>query len=66
MVLGLEKMMSYRMEEPNDIDDLDAFWEETSSDEQEVIIMELRDALQMYLKFSTVEDLMRLVVNEVL
>ena len=58
--------MSYRMEEPNDIDDLDAFWEETSSDEQEVIIMELRDALQMYLKFSTVEDLMRLVVNEVL
>jgi len=58
--------MSYRMEEPNDIDDLDAFWEETSSDEQEVIIMELRDALRMYLKFSTVEDLMRLVVNEVL
>lgn len=58
--------MSYRMEEPNDIDDLDAFWDMTSVDEQETITMELKEALRLYLKFADVEDLMRLVVNEVL
>ena len=60
--------MSYRNEEPNDdnVDDLDMFGDMTSTDEQETVILELREMLRLYFKFADVEDLMRLVVNEVL
>jgi hypothetical protein len=65
-MLELEGRMSYRMTEPDDIDDLDMFAGMTAVDEQETITMELREVLRLYFKFADVEDLMRLVINEVL